>query len=322
MLKKNSKIFIAGHNGLVGNAVKRKLLLKNYRNIITADKSKLNLLDKNKIDLFFKKKKPTILIICAAKVGGILENKNYQLEFLLENLQIQTNLLSLAKKYKVKRTVFLGSSCIYPGKCKIPIKEEYLMTGKLEPTNEAYALSKIIGLKLSSILVNDYKQDIVCLMPTNLYGVNDNFNISSSHVIPGLISKFLRAKKSNNNIKVWGSGKPTREFLFVDDLADAILHVLSLSKKKLIKASKNNVPIFNVGSGDSITIKKLAYKIKKLINFKGKIIFDKSYPDGTINKNLDSSKIYSLNWKPKVKLNQGLKQVIDSKMKKYDTKYK
>ena len=196
------------------------------------------------------------------------------------------------------------------------------MTGKLEPTNEAYALSKIIGLKLSSILVNDYKQDIVCLMPTNLYGVNDNFNISSSHVIPGLISKFLRAKKSNNNIKVWGSGKPIREFLFVEDLADAILHVLSLPKKKLIKASKNNVPIFNVGSGDSITIKKLAYKIKKLINFKGKIIFDKSYPDGTINKNLDSTKIYSLNWKPKVKLNQGLKQVIDSKMKKYDTKYK
>lgn len=195
MLKKKHKIYLAGHNGLVGSAILKKLKKNNYNKILTADKSKLNLLDIIKLKNFFKKNKPDVLIICAARVGGILENKNFQLEFLLENLQIQTNLLTCAKEFKIKRTIFLGSSCIYPKFCKTPIKEEYLMTGKLEKTNESYALSKIIGLKMSSILVNDFNLDVVCLMPTNLYGVNDNFDIKSSHVIPGLISKFLISKK-------------------------------------------------------------------------------------------------------------------------------
>lgn len=319
MLKKNHKIYIAGHKGLVGSAILNKLNQLNYKNLIFAEKSKLNLLDKNKVKKFFKKNKPDILIICAAKVGGILENKNYQLDFLLENLQIQTNLLNCAKEFKVKRTIFLGSSCIYPKSCKTPIKEEYLMTGKLEKTNESYALSKIVGLKMSSILINDFKQDIVCLMPTNLYGINDNFDIKSSHVIPGLISKFLKAKKNKTSIKVWGSGKSIREFLYVDDLADAIFEVLKTSKNKLKRVCLNDIPILNIGSGESISIKNLVLKIKKIINFKGKIIFDRSFPDGTLNKNLDSKRINSLNWKPKIKLNQGLKKVINSRMNSYET---
>ncbi len=315
MLKKKHKIYIAGHKGLVGNAVLSKLKKNNYKNLLLADKKKLNLLDIVKLKNFFKKNKPDVLIICAAKVGGILENKNFQLDFLLENLQIQTNLLTCAKEFKVKRTIFLGSSCIYPKFCKTPIKEEYLMSGKLEKTNESYALSKIIGLKMSSILVNDFDQDIVCIMPTNLYGVNDNFDIKSSHVIPGLITKFLISKETNTPVKVWGSGKSIREFLFVDDLADAIFKLLKCSKKKLTKASLNKVPVFNVGSGESVTIKSLVLKIKNIIKFKGKIIFDTNYPDGTLNKNLDSKKIYSLNWRPKTKLDEGLRLVIKSRNK-------
>jgi len=314
MINKNSKIFIAGHNGLVGNAVYRNLKLKNYKNILVQNKSSLNLLDKKKVDLYFKKKKPNYLIMCAARVGGILENKNYQKDFLLDNLYIQTNLLSAANKYNVKRTIFLGSSCVYPKICKTPIKEKYLMTGKLEKTNEAYAMSKIVGLKYSSILFENFDQDIICLMPTNLYGVNDNFDIKSSHVIPGLISKFLLAKKKKTNVVVWGSGKAIREFLFVDDLANAIYKVLITSRKKFKLICKDNVPMINVGSGEFISIKNLVKKIKKITNFKGKVIFDKSYPDGTLNKNLNSAKIRKLNWKPRIKLATGLLKVVKYKL--------
>ena len=205
MLKKNSKIFVAGHNGLVGSSVVSLLRNKKHKNIIVANRKKLDLRNQKKVDFFFKKNKPEILIICAAKVGGIIENRSKPLEFLIDNFQIQKNLLLASKKYNVKRTIFLGSSCIYPKKSKIPIKEEYLLTGKLEKTNEAYALSKIAGLKLCSILHEDYKKDIVCLMPTNVYGLNDNFDIKSSHVIPGLISKFIEAKKKQTNVQIWGS---------------------------------------------------------------------------------------------------------------------
>jgi len=282
MLKKNSKIFIAGHNGLVGSSVYNLLLRHGYKNILCKRKRELNLTDEKKVDVFFKKNKPKYLIICAAKVGGILENKNYPLEFLLENFLIEKNLLIAAKKYNIERTVFLGSSCIYPKKSKTPIKESYLMSGKLEKTNEPYALSKIMGIKLSEILYEKYKKDIICLMPTNLYGKNDNFDVASSHVIPGLISKFLNAKKKKLDVEVWGSGKPIREFLHTDDLANAILTVLKTDKKKII-------------------------------NYKGKIFFNKSYPDGTINKNLDSTMIKKLKWKAKIKLAEGLHGVIISR---------
>lgn len=317
MIQKNSKIFIAGHNGLVGSSVLKLLKKKKFKKLILANRKTLNLLDLKKLDNFFKKKKPEFLIICAAKVGGIMENKNYQLDFLLENINIQNNLLILAKKYGVKRTIFLGSSCIYPKISKIPIKEEYLMTGKLEETNEAYAISKIAGIKHCSILYEQFSQDIVCLMPTNIYGANDNFDISSSHVIPGLITKFLNAKKNNTNVVVWGSGKAIREFLHVDDLARAIFKVLLASKSKLDKVSRNKLPIFNVGSKESVSIKNLVKLLKKITKFKGKIIFDKKYPDGTLNKNLDSSKIRKINWHPKIKLYQGLNKIIKLRKKNF-----
>ena len=314
MLKKNSKIFVAGHNGLVGSSVVNLLKNKKHKNIIVASRKKLDLRNQKKVEFFFKKNKPEILVICAAKVGGIIENKSKPLEFLIDNFQIQKNLLLASKKYNVKRTIFLGSSCIYPKNSKIPIKEEYLLTGKLEKTNEAYALSKIAGLKLCSILHEDYKKDIVCLMPTNVYGLNDNFDIKSSHVIPGLISKFIEAKKKKTRKQIWGSGKPVREFIHVDDLANAILVSLKVSKNKLNNIFKKTLPIMNVGSGDHISIKKLALMIKKFTNFEGKIIFNKKFPDGTINKNLDSSLIKKLKWKTKINFLSGLKELVNKKM--------
>ena len=313
MLNKSSKIYIPGHNGLVGKSVCNLLLDHGYKNLVYKRKKELNLTDEKKVDSFFKKEKPDFLIICAAKVGGILENHTYPMEFLLDNFLIQKNLLIAAKKYNIKRTIFLGSSCIYPKESKIPIKESYLMTGRLEKTNESYALSKIMGIKLSEILYEKYKKDIICLMPTNIYGENDNFDIKSSHVIPGLISKFLLAKKNNSSVKIWGSGKAIREFLHVDDLANAIFTVLKIDKNKISKICKNKLPIFNVGSGESVTIKKLVLFIKKITKFNGKVFFDKNYPDGTINKNLDSTKIKKLNWKAKIKLSIGLKKLIKSR---------
>ena len=310
MLKKNSKIYLAGHNGLVGSSVHNLLLRDGYKNILCKRKKELDLTDEKKVDIFFKKNKPKYLIICAAKVGGILKNKNYPLEFLLENFLIEKNLLIAAKKYNIERTIFLGSSCIYPKKSKTPIKERYLMSGKLEKTNESYALSKIMGIKLSEILYEKYKKDIICLMPTNLYGKNDNFEVTSSHVIPGLISKFLNAKKKKLNVEVWGSGRPTREFLHVDDLANAIFTILKVDKKKINKIFKGKLPIINIGSGESITIKKLTSLIKKITNYKGKVFFNKNYPDGTMNKDLDSTLIKKLKWKAKIKLAVGLCEII------------
>jgi GDP-L-fucose synthase len=313
MIKKNSRLFVAGHNGLVGKAVHKLLIKKGYKNILFKRKSELNLTNKEQVNTFFKKHKPEYLIMCAARVGGIIANRDNPLEFLLENLAIEKNLLLAAKKYKTKRTVFLGSSCVYPKKSKTPIKESYLMTGKLEETNEAYALAKIVGIKLCSILHNKYKQDIVCLMPTNLYGENDNFDIASSHVIPGLITKFITAKKYKKIVKIWGSGKPIREFIHVDDLAEAVFTVLNTKNSHFKNIMNDKIPILNVGSGESLSIKKLAYLIKKLVDFKGKIIFDKSYPDGTFKKNLNSKRIKSLNWAPKIKLSKGLKKIIDQR---------
>ena len=313
MIKKNSRLFVAGHNGLVGKAVHKLLIKKGYKNILFKRKSELNLTNKEQVNTFFKKYKPEYLIMCAARVGGIIANRDNPLEFLLENLAIEKNLLLAAKKYKTKRTVFLGSSCVYPKKSKTPIKESYLMTGKLEETNEAYALAKIVGIKLCSILHNKYKQDIVCLMPTNLYGENDNFDIASSHVIPGLITKFITAKKYKKIVKIWGSGKPIREFIHVDDLAEAVFTVLNTKNSHFKNIMNDKIPILNVGSGESLSIKKLAYLIKKLVDFKGKIIFDKSYPDGTFKKNLNSKRIKSLNWAPKIKLSKGLKKIIDQR---------
>jgi len=313
MIKKSSKIYIAGHNGLVGSELLSLLIKSGYKKILFKSRKELDLTNQKTVDNFFKKNKPEFLIICAAKVGGILENKNYPMEFLLDNLSIQKNLLLAAKKHNIKRTIFLGSSCIYPKFSKTPIKESYLMTGKLEKTNESYALAKIVGMKLCEIMFHKYKKDIICLMPTNLYGDNDNFDIASSHVIPGLISKFLLAKKNKLDVKIWGSGKPIREFLHVKDLVEAILILLKSNKPKIKKVSNNELPIINIGSGESISIKNLALLIKKISQFKGRVIFDKKYPDGTINKNLDSSKIKKFQWHAKIKLEKGLEKIINSR---------
>jgi GDP-L-fucose synthase len=315
MINKNSKIYIAGHNGLVGRSIHNLLIDRGYKNILFKKRKDLDLRNEKNVDTFFKKNKPNYVIMCAARVGGIIDNRDFPLEFLLDNLSIQKNLLLAAKKYKIKRTIFLGSSCVYPKESKNPIKESYLMQGRLEKTNDAMALGKIVGIKLSSILYKKYNVDIICLMPTNLYGINDNYIVASSHVIPGMITKFLTAKKKNTYVKIWGTGKPIREFIHVDDLAEAIFITINTKSSNLIKIMKNELPIFNVGSGESLSIKKLAFLIKKLTKFKGKISFDKSFPDGTFKKNLDSKKIKLLNWRAKIKLSDGLKKIIDQKFK-------
>ena len=313
MLRKSSKIFIAGHNGLIGSSI-LKLLKKKFPNIFTIDKNKLNLTDEKKVENYFKKNKFDFVIICAAKVGGIYANYTFPTEFILENLKIQNNVIMSSYRSKVKRLIFLGSSCIYPKETKNPIKENQLMSGKLEKTNESYAIAKIAGIKLCEALYRQYNFDSISIMPTNLYGVNDNFDINNSHVIPGIFSKILQAKKNKKKyVKLLGNGKPLREFLYSDDLASAIYVILSLSKKKLKKICSNSYPIINVGSGKEISIKNLAIKIANLCEFKGKIIFQNDLWNGTFRKKLDSSIINRTKWKPRVDLDQGLK-IIKNKI--------
>ena len=235
-MNKNSRIFIAGHNGLVGSAVYRNLIKKNFRNLIVISKDKLDLKDSKKVDRFFKKNRIEYLIICAAKAGGILANSRYPVEFFNENILIQNSLLNAALKFKIKRTIFLGTSCIYPDKVRTPIKEQYLLTGKLHPSNEAYAIAKIAGIKFCNALYNQYKLDVVALMPTNVYGLNDKYSEKDSHVIPAMILKFINAKnKRKKTVEIWGDGSPKREFIYSDDLAEAIHLVLKVTKKKLFK---------------------------------------------------------------------------------------
>ena len=313
MINKNSKIFITGHKGLVGSSILKLLKNKGYKNLITIDKKKINLLDTKKVSNFIKVKKVDIIINCAARVGGILANSTYPVEFLYENIQMQNNLLFASKKFKIKRFIFLGSSCIYPRNSKTPIIEDNLLTGRLEKTNEAYAIGKITGIKLSEYLFYQNKLDIVCLMPTNVYGLNDNYDRFSSHVIPGMIMKFLDAKKKKNRkVELLGTGKPMREFLYSNDLAEAIFLILKSKKNKILKVTKGDFPILNVGTGENISIKKLAEMIKKQINFKGKIFFNKNFPDGTMKKNSRIKK--KLGWKPKVNLKLGIEKVVKYKL--------
>ena len=315
MINKKSRIFITGHKGLVGSSIFELLKKKGYKKIFVADRRELDLIEKNKVYNFIKKKKIDIIINCAAKVGGIMANSTNQVEFFWQNIQMQNNLLIAAQKIGIKRFVFLGSSCIYPKNSQTPIKEDQLLSGKLEKTNEAYALAKISGVKFSEFLFNEKKIDIVCLMPTNIYGIKDNFDKFSSHVIPGMISKFIDAKKKKKSIiELLGSGKPMREFLFNDDLATGIYYILKSSQKKILKATNNNFPIFNIGSGENISIKNLSLLIKKIVKFKGNIHFDRNYPDGTYKKNLNSNRIKKLGWKPKVNLKKGLKKVISTRL--------
>lgn len=312
MLKKSCSIFLAGHKGLVGSATLKKLKKKGYYNILTVDRKKLDLQNFIKVEKYFKKKKIDVLIMAAARAGGILANNSFQKDFFLQNIEIQNSLLKLALKKNVKKVIFLGTSCIYPKYAKNPITEDKLLTGDLEKTNQCYAIAKIAGIKLCEALFYNHNLNVVCLMPTNIYGINDNFDRNYGHVIPAMIEKFLHAKKKNlKKVILFGTGKPIREFLFSEDLASAIIKIISTPKKKILRITKNKFPIINVGSNESLSIKKLSELIKKLTDYKGQIYFDKNYPDGTFKKNLDSSKMRKLNWKPKVNLLSGLKAVIN-----------
>ena len=315
------KIFIAGANGMVGSAIKRALNKYEYNNlsnksqILTPNRSELDLTNYYSLEKWFMKNKPTIVIIAAAKVGGIYANNNEPACFILENLKIQTNLIELSWKYNVKTLLFLGSSCIYPKLSKQPIKEEYLMTNSLEKTNEYYALAKIAGIKLCQALKIQHKFNTICLMPTNLYGKGDNYHALNSHVIPGLIKKFHNGKENNlPYVSCWGSGTPLREFLYVDDLADACIFILKRWNMDIEKVpldeNGNEIFLLNIGSEFEISIKELANKISKKIGYTGKIIWNEDMPDGTPRKKLDTSKMEYLGWKAKTDLDNGLKLTL------------
>ena len=301
MIDQNSKIYIAGHKGMVGSACLRLFQLRGFKNLIFKTSKELDLRNQMEVNSFFEDQKPDAVIIAAARVGGIHANNTYGYDFLIDNLQIQNNLISASEKNNVGKVIFLGSSCIYPKMALQPLKEEYLLTGSLEETNQWYAIAKIAGLKSIEAL-NKYKnKNYVSLMPTNLYGQNDNYDLNNSHVLPALIRKFHEAKINNHSeVVLWGSGEPLREFLYVDDLAEAILYCL---------VNDLDSDLYNVGSGHEISIKELAIMIQQIIGHKGEIIWDKNKPNGTPRKILDSSKLLSIGWNPKVELYEGIKKV-------------
>lgn len=299
----DSKIYIAGHNGMVGSAIWRVLLDKGYTNLIGASSSKLDLRNQQAVLEFLTEEKPEVIIDAAAKVGGILANNNFPFQFLMENMQIQNNLINTAHEIGVAKFIFLGSSCIYPKLAPQPLKEDYLLTGALEPTNEWYALAKITGVKACQALRNQFDKDFVSLMPTNLYGTHDNFDLNSSHVLPAMIRKFYEAKNDDNaSVVLWGSGTPMREFLFVDDMAAAVVFAL-----------ENKLPdyLYNVGTGEDLTIKQLALTIQKIVGHVGEIIWDDSKPDGTPRKLMDVSKMHALGWNHKVNLEEGIQKTYE-----------
>ena len=314
-MKKNDKIYIAGHNGLVGSSIYKLLKTYGFRNLIIVDRKKLDLRNSNKVDLFFKNKKIDYMIMAAAKAGGIIANNSNQKDFYLENIEIQNSLLKLALKKKIKRTIFLGTSCIYPKFSKTPIKESSLLTGELEKTNQCYAIAKIAGIKFCEALYEEHNLDIVCLMPTNVYGDKDNFHKINGHVIPAMITKIEDAKKNNKKyVQLLGTGKPLREFIHADDLGLSIFKSLEVKSNILKKKFKNKLPIMNVGTNEEISIKELSSLIAKFIKFKGIIKFDKKSPDGTYRKGLNSEKINQLGWYPKIRLAEGLKKVIEKRL--------
>ena len=308
----NKKIFISGHKGMVGSSLFNFLKIeKNFKNIIVRSREDLDLTNFHKVDLFIKKNKPDIIINRAGLVGGIMANNNYPVQFLVDNIKMQFNLIESAINYKVKNMIFLGSSCIYPKFAKQPISEDSLLSGKLEKTNEAYALAKIVGLKYLEYCNKQYKKNFVTIMPCNLYGDNDNFDIKNSHFIPALIKKFHLSKiRKINKIEIWGSGKAKREMMHVSDLTKAIYIILKnlYSKNKLLYKMINNHSYINVGAGVDYSISYYVSLLKEIINPDCKVIYNKSYPDGTPRKLLDSKIMKNFNWKPEKKLKNGLKE--------------
>ncbi len=302
-MDRDSKIYIAGHKGLVGSAIIRKLEKDGYRNIITKTHKELDLARQTDVEEFFHEEKPEYVFQAAAKVGGIHANATYPADFIMQNLLIQCNIINSSYLFKVKKLMFLGSSCIYPRECPQPIKEEYLLTSPLEKTNEAYALAKIAGLKTCQYYNEQYGTDYISVMPCNLYGINDNFEGANSHVLPALIKKFHEAKVENlPSVTMWGTGKPLREFLFCDDLAEACVFLMN-------NYSGND--FFNIGYGEEVTIRELAEIIKEVVEYEGDIVLDSSKPDGTYRKLTDISRIKSVGWSPKVDLRTGIKITYD-----------
>lgn len=302
-MNKNSKIYIAGHSGLVGNAIFGLLKSKGYTNLIVATHSELDLEDEKAVSKFFEKSKPEYVFQCAALVGGIMENKSRPAEFIFRNLKIQNNIIESSRQYNVKKLLFMGSSCIYPRLSKQPIKEEYFMTGKLEPTNEAYAVAKIAGISMCQSYRTQYGCNFISVMPTNIYGPGDCLDTRKAHVIPALMKKFIEAKKENRNeLVLWGTGKAKREFLHTKDLAEASLFLMQ---------NYDSGEIINIGTGEDISIKKLAETIAKIAGYSGKIKWDTSKPDGMPRKLLDVKKLNTLGWKYSIGLEDGLKQTYD-----------
>jgi GDP-L-fucose synthase len=302
-MHKNTKIYIAGHNGMVGSAIWRTLLAKGYTNLIGASSATLDLKNQQAVKDYIAAEKPEVIIDAAAKVGGILANNDFPYQFIMENMQIQNNLIDTALQSGVEKFIFLGSSCIYPKLAAQPLKEEYLLTDSLEPTNEWYAIAKITGVKACEAIRKQFNKDYVSLMPTNLYGTHDNFDLTSSHVLPAMIRKFHEAKVNNNvPVTLWGSGTPMREFLFVDDMAEAVVFAL-----------ENKLPdyLYNVGTGEDLTIQQLAETIQTITGHQGEIIWDSTKPDGTPRKLMDVSKMHELGWKHQVQLEEGIQKTYD-----------
>ncbi len=312
-MNKSSKIYIAGHGGLVGSAIVRMLEADGYSNILTRTSSELDLTNQDQTASFFKKEKPEYVFFAAAKVGGIHANNTYPAEFIYQNLMIQSSVINQSYIHGVKKMLFLGSSCIYPKFCMQPIKEEYLMTGELEPTNSPYAIAKIAGIEMCWSYNRQYGTKFIPIMPTNLYGPNDNFDLENSHVLPALIRKFHEAKENNSNhVVVWGTGNPKREFLYVDDLADACLFFMTMPEKKFDSILSNGIsPLFNVGTGKDQTIKELAEMISGVVGFKGRLKWDTQMLDGTPQKLLDVSRIRSIGWNAKTDLNSGIRKTYE-----------
>lgn len=300
-MNKSDKIYIAGHRGMVGSAILRKLEQEGYENIILRTSSELDLRNQEAVQRFFKEQKPEYVFLAAAKVGGIVANNTYRADFLYDNLMIQNNIIHASYKNNVSKLLFLGSSCIYPKFAEQPMKEESLLTGSLEPTNEPYAIAKIAGIKLCDAYRTQYGCNFISAMPTNLYGPNDNYDLQNSHVLPALLRKMIVAKRNNAaTVEIWGSGKPKREFMHVDDLADACYFLM---------LNYNEAGWINVGVGDDVSILELANIIKEVVGFEGELLFDASKPDGTPRKLMDSSRINTLGWKSSIQLKEGIQKV-------------
>ncbi|HPW89739.1 MAG TPA: GDP-L-fucose synthase, partial [Kaistella chaponensis] len=299
-----SKIFIAGHNGMVGSAILRNLQDKGFSNFVLKSSKELDLRDAKAVADFFEEEKPEFVFLAAAKVGGIVANNTYRADFLYENLMIQNNVIHEAYKNKVEKLLFLGSSCIYPKLAPQPLKEEYLLTGILEPTNEPYAIAKIAGIKMCDAYRSQYGCNFISVMPTNLYGPNDNYDLQNSHVLPAMIRKFHEAKLNGTSVELWGTGSPKREFLHADDMAEACVFLME---------NYNEPGLVNIGTGEDLSIKELAEMIQKITKFEGEIIWDHTKPDGTPRKLMDVSKLHELGWKHKIALEEGITKVYHEK---------